>query len=439
MFSELRHPSADGRALPAPSGRWAASLVLWLGLVGLTHPSVSLAGTAAEAEAVRLDEDLRKLAGRNLWDGVDGAYSRLRGLEAQGVVVTREQHELGAQAAKELGQMREARARFGLALAAARKETEKQEIQNVIKDIDQRFGSVSLTATGRMRRDAKLVLTPAPFASDARAAIAHANDELQLSGNFDGLLPVGSYSLGATSFVVASGGSVARAEAVASEPSGGPVAERPPKEQAPKESPSKSPNADGSSNPSGLYAGLGGGSVTWVAHSGSPGFYVPAGTGASARVTVGRVWPVGPLGVVAEGSWDGLFGSGGERTVVNMGGAAAGLQLGGEVYGRVLGQVGVGGASITGVDPASACGTDAVTSLGAGLPADPPCDQEPSWSTVEASQLVVSPGVLLGVGVAPASLNGLAFGLDIGVRGIQGQVVPWTSLGVRYAFGGGNG
>jgi hypothetical protein len=56
--------------------------------------------TASEAEHTRLAEEMRKLAQRNAWRGVEGSYARMLVIEKDGVVLTYDDHLLGAQAAR---------------------------------------------------------------------------------------------------------------------------------------------------------------------------------------------------------------------------------------------------------------------------------------------------------------------------------------------------
>ena len=408
---------------------------------------------AAQAEAVRLDEELRKFAQRNIWDAVDSNYARLRGLESKGIVLSMSQHELGAQAARELGRMREARGRYGLARTAAGTDAERIRIESIIQDIDTRYASVVLSATSRVRRDARLARTPAPFASDARAAIAYANGELRMTGSFDGLVPVGDYTLGATAFVVKANEGVIRAEAMmaADVADAQPAKEKPKKEKVekpPKEKPvrearaprERAEDATPSALSTGFYAGLGGGSATWLSKASSGGIYVPAGTGASVRMVGGGMWGSGSVAFVAEAGWDGIFGSGGDQTMVHMAGAGAGVAVGSStVQARLLGQLAGGWASFTGVEPQSACQTDTPFSPSTLPDGGQSCPQLDVWQGAEVRGVVFSPGVVVGGLLSPAGMGNMGVGLDVGLRGVNGQMIPWTSLGLRYTFGGSNG
>jgi hypothetical protein len=287
-------------------------------------------------------------------------------------------------------------------------------------------------------------MSGAVFALDSRAAIAHANGEVQLSGSFDGLLPVGEYSFSATTFVVTSDGGVVRAEAVVSSappravkeskpsPEAKPKAQPEPKAQ--KEPRQKTPSSRSGTRPN-AYVGLGAGSASWMSKSEGVGYYVPGGSGLSARVNGGIQVPVGPISLIGEIGWDGMFGSGGEKTAANLGTVGAGLGFGSTVHGRVLGQLGMGQASVIGVDPGPACRTEEWVMDASGGPVR--CEESPHWASSGIDYGLVSPGVVVGGGVSPESLGGASITLDLGLRGMSGQLVPWTALGLRYGFGGG--
>ena len=454
-------------SLVLPTGwalRLGAVLLAWAAVGGA--PQVAQAGardSEMTAELVRLEEDLRKLASRNAWEGVDGAYSRMRSLEAKGASLTMEQHELGAEAALQLGHILEARGRFGLARNATTQPGEKQRLQGIIGDIDRRFGPVELVAAGRVRRDATVRMGSAVFAHDARKAIEYANAEIQLSGKFEGLLPVGSYTFGLASFVVATDAGLTRADAALaagaevavadapaeSKPEPKPKPKPEPKakpERTPKEKPARAERSPApekrSPDPAGtadgqpaVYVGAGVGSATWASMSDVAGYYVPAGTGLGARVHGGMAFPVGPVSLLADVGWDGSFGSGGQQATVHLATVGTGLSFGTVVQGRVLGQVGLGRSSVTGIDGAAACQTPEWT--GSSAAAQATCGASPHWGTTGVQYSVLSPGGLVGVAIAPESLGGVAIAADVGLRGLNGQLQPWTALGARYSFGSG--
>ncbi len=378
------------------------------------------AGAAEDAEKVRLDEDLRKLATRNAWDGVEGIYARLRSLEAKGVIVTQEQHELGAQAALALGNVREGRARLGLARASATVAADQERLGAMVADIDRRFGNVVLTAGTRSRRDIKVQRNPNPFAVDERAAIQAATDSLRLSGTFDGLLPAGNYTLGAVAFSVQSDGSVTRANA---DPTGvpgekpeasaqaAPLAPPPPKERT-----------------FDLVVGLGGGSATWLAAGQGIGLTAAPGTGGGARLLVGIVQPVGPVSLLVDAHWQGFFGGGAAVASVQAGGVGAGVSVGKAIAGRVQGTLDGASVHVVGLDAASGCAK-------VDLAGDPVCLQSTTWETAEFQGAGVSGAMSAGLVWSPSEDGPLAVTADVGVRGVAGHVMPWTALGVQVKVG----
>ena len=74
-------------------------------LAGAFLPGEAMAMSKAEAKAeqVRLSEDMRRLAKRAHWRGVDRSYRSMEALTRKDVVLGYDDHFLGAQAARELG------------------------------------------------------------------------------------------------------------------------------------------------------------------------------------------------------------------------------------------------------------------------------------------------------------------------------------------------
>ena len=79
-------------------------LIVALLLGGTTSgPAMAMSKAEAKAEHVRLSEDMRRLAKRAHWRGVDRSYRSMEGLLKKDVVLRYDDHFLGAQAARELG------------------------------------------------------------------------------------------------------------------------------------------------------------------------------------------------------------------------------------------------------------------------------------------------------------------------------------------------
>jgi hypothetical protein len=157
-------------------------------LLLLSVLSASAQSSAArEAEHVRLSESMRRLAGRNAWDGVDRGY---RDLQALNIPLTYDDHYLGAQAAWALGDAEGTRARLERAMALR----DDAEVRRWLAEIHSSYSSVQLTGAGPLQ------IAEAPFAADQRAALGYASARLAADGAFTGMLPNGQYTFGEHAF-----------------------------------------------------------------------------------------------------------------------------------------------------------------------------------------------------------------------------------------------
>jgi len=150
--------------------------------------------TEAEAEEIRLSEEMRSMFRRNLWVGVDSMY---RQLTERGSVLTSPQHLQGAHAAQGLGDIQSCYERLR---AAARLDPSKSVI-DWLWSIDSEFGEVEITAAAGVKLSAAL----APMDLVHRASIERAAGLLSEEGRFVGRLPVGTYAVASESLVVTSG------------------------------------------------------------------------------------------------------------------------------------------------------------------------------------------------------------------------------------------
>ena len=159
------------------------------------------AGAAAEQH--RLTQELTKLAQRNAWTGVERTYGKL--LEI-GLPADPHAHYLGAKAAGQTGNVLEARRRLLQAVQAGQGQAvlPGSAVALAQSDLDQISGRFSEVA---IRAKKKHTLTPVqvPFAPDERMAIEHAKAQLQQTGSFRGLLPMGAYTIGKDAFEVVAG------------------------------------------------------------------------------------------------------------------------------------------------------------------------------------------------------------------------------------------
>ena len=154
---------------------------------------------AAAAEGRRLAQDIRQLAAREAWVGVERKFQELVAL---GVPLTYEDWWRGAQAARSLGRVDEVYLR--LQAAAALDPT--REALDWLYAIDSNYGHVSLRAEPPL--GVALRVAEMPFDPDARLAVEWAVAEVGRAAAFEGLLPRGSYDFAAHPFVVEPGVSV---------------------------------------------------------------------------------------------------------------------------------------------------------------------------------------------------------------------------------------
>lgn len=127
-----------------------------------------------------------------------GAYAAFATLEAQGVELDAEAWRNGARAALVVGDVAAGRARWERA----------QELQPVaegrekLDELALGYGEVVLAGGKAVSADVT------PFLPEPRQAILFANARLREAGGFQGLLPVGSYSVDGRPFTVTAGGTV---------------------------------------------------------------------------------------------------------------------------------------------------------------------------------------------------------------------------------------
>jgi len=176
-----------------------------IGRLSLLVLAASLLGPPAyavdadQAEHTRLTAEMKKLAARSAWRGVEESYQRLVTLSKDGLVLTYEDYLVGAQAAGALGHIADAYDR----LRDAAKLDGKLEVVEWMEEIEQNFGSVALSSA--RKEPVELTADQMPFAPDRRAAIAFAQSEVAETGKFSGLLPAGSYAMAGIPFTVEAG------------------------------------------------------------------------------------------------------------------------------------------------------------------------------------------------------------------------------------------
>ena len=156
----------------------------------LLAPARAEAGQVEEAEHRRIREEMKRLASRNAWPGVERNFQELLALQAKSdIEIDYEEWYLGAQAAQSLGDMQALRDR----LAECVRIEGKEEDVAWLEQIDKNFGPVNLRSVDKDSVPT-LKIGAMPFAADQRAALEYAQKELGEKRAFRGLLPPGDYT-----------------------------------------------------------------------------------------------------------------------------------------------------------------------------------------------------------------------------------------------------
>lgn len=155
-------------------------------ILATTSFSTTAFAQANEAEAQRLVQECSKLAGRNAWAGVERCYENLVEMTD---AVSFDMHMLGAQSARSLGKIQQVYERLSRA-----KEVDPQEnVLSNLSAIDAGYARVKFD--GKENLDVTLTPKVMPFAPDARRSIEWAQEVLENTGSFEGMLPIGEYTL----------------------------------------------------------------------------------------------------------------------------------------------------------------------------------------------------------------------------------------------------
>ena len=172
---------------PAASGGFAEGLQS-------ASPRSQTSGADA-AELRRLGAEMKSLAQRNAWAGVERAYKQMLELDGE---IPGEMHALAAQAAQTEGDVRETQMRYRKAKAAG------YDADLALSSIDDNFVPTYLsTQAPRPKSDKKadkvgapvLSIASMPFAPNARKAVEFAIKQLADNWSFNGMLPHGTYTL----------------------------------------------------------------------------------------------------------------------------------------------------------------------------------------------------------------------------------------------------
>ncbi len=185
------------------TGVWsfgACLLVLELGSAMANEPKPSSSeqhvNAAEQAEINRLSDEIRVLARRQVWSGVERKYKQVGALDG---TVKSDVHLTAAYSARETGDLLEVYER--LLRAAAGKAN--KAVVDWLWDLDHNYGRVTLVAD--RRRTAKLSMRDMPLDPNRRTAVEAAILACKDEGKFNGLLPRGEYEFDGQEFKVEPG------------------------------------------------------------------------------------------------------------------------------------------------------------------------------------------------------------------------------------------
>lgn len=173
-------------------------------LVGLLWASPAHASQKEiQAEAVRLVQQMDKLAAKGAWTGVERAYEQLVSLK---VPVAVQIHLMAAQAAQSRGDQTEAWRRFLRVLAV---DGLHAEAHLQLATIQATYGEVTLTVHKKWSEPVTLEAKDLGFDPEHFSALEKASSSLEEERTYHGLLPLGRYTLGPVAFEVIGGPPVA--------------------------------------------------------------------------------------------------------------------------------------------------------------------------------------------------------------------------------------
>ena len=155
-------------------------------------PVAHAADDAVVAEHQRLSDQLKALAERNAWTGVDRTFTQLQAL---GVEPTALEWRIAAQASATEGDAGTAHDRYAASLEV---ETDDSAVQ-AVKDYTTNYGRVELLCKPGT---VDLQIDQRPFQPDRARAVDFATLAVTEDGVFDGMLPEAVYTFGPYSFAV---------------------------------------------------------------------------------------------------------------------------------------------------------------------------------------------------------------------------------------------
>jgi hypothetical protein len=162
----------------------------------ICHFSIAENNNANRAEYERLSHEMEKMSKHNVWKGVD---KRFQDMEKLNVQISFEDYVLGAQASQEIGDILNCKKRLALAIEIKK----KKQLVKWYQNIDEKYGYVALFTSSKGGRYLSIdSMIDGPVESQA---IAFASEKIINDGEFEGLLPKGSYDFVGQKFKVSPG------------------------------------------------------------------------------------------------------------------------------------------------------------------------------------------------------------------------------------------
>jgi hypothetical protein len=165
--------------------------------LALIHaPALARPASSTDAEVRRIEVEMTSLAGRNAWVGVDRNYNSMIQNNLQ---PSTQATKLAATAALRIGNTWAAYQRLFRAL----QHDEKADVSLELRTIRNQYGRVEI----RRNTDEPAVLVEAvrSFDPNNNACLAFSKEQLLTTGRFDGMLPVGEYTINDSTFTVRAG------------------------------------------------------------------------------------------------------------------------------------------------------------------------------------------------------------------------------------------
>ena len=157
-----------------------------------------------KAERRRLSEEMKKLAKRSQWVGVDMKYRQL--LKLKKVSPRFRDHYLGAQAASNIGNTGASyrRAKKGYAIGKDKENNKEkaEELASMFRAIEETYAPIRIEVSKSYKENSDLNIKELPFMPEEQDSVKYAQKAIKENKRFRGLLPFGEYTIGDKEFTI---------------------------------------------------------------------------------------------------------------------------------------------------------------------------------------------------------------------------------------------